>query len=159
MSLYKSWKLFGWVPVREYGDAVLLFWIWCTALHSAVCTWIHISSKIHFLAKPLHSTPIRLNYCINVPKMRDIVNFAAGNLHNCVFPFRQSRGPLKISQEMPVGDISRGQDFLTPIVSRVCFHQRGLDNMCGNNLEILKGTVPRDFRLKVFYMDQLPPSP
>jgi hypothetical protein len=48
---------------------------------------------------------------INVPLisiMRDIVNFAAGNLHNCVFPFRQSRGPLKISQEMPVVDISRG---------------------------------------------------
>jgi hypothetical protein len=75
--------------------------------------------------------------------MRDIVNFAAGNLHNCVFPFRQSRGPLKISQEMPVGDISRAQ--------------RGPNNRRGNNLGILKGTVPRDFRPQVFYMDKFPP--
>ncbi len=27
-----------------------------------------------------------------------------------------------------------------------------------NNNQLFKGTVPRDFRLQVFYMDQFPPS-
>jgi hypothetical protein len=81
-----------------------------------LCTWIHISSKIYFLSKPLHSTLLRLKYKCTADF--DIVNFAAGNLHNCVFPFRQAEASSKYHRKC-LSWIFRGvQDFLTPKLSR-----------------------------------------